>query len=128
MNLKKITDAIEDFLSDNDDPNEPGYDPVHVGAMLVIVFVGLTVLFWMLWSLLVFGGGIQAKIIPFLTIVLTSKTVGDYGYVGYPYEMGIFQGWVTNITALVFTILIVFSMVFLFKALEKHKKGGAVRG
>ena len=62
---KFITD-IADFFSDKEDLDEPRYDPVHIGAMIVLVLFVNTVIFWLLWSLLVFGGGLQAKVIPFL--------------------------------------------------------------
>ncbi|MBN1621545.1 MAG: hypothetical protein JW871_03025 [Endomicrobiales bacterium] len=112
--MKKISDFILDFFSDKEDPEEIGYDPVHVGAMIILVLLGLSLTFWLLWALLVFGGGIQAKILPLIQVLFTSKTVGDFGYVGYPYEMGVFEGWVTNIIALVFSILVITGIWYIF--------------
>ena len=105
--LKKIIDYGAQLFSDEEDPELPAYDPVHIGAMLVLVFFSLSIVFWLLWSLLVFGGGIQKKVIPFLQVLLTSKTAADFGYEGYPYAMGIFDGWITNLAALFFFIAVV---------------------
>lgn len=114
IKAKKILDAFMDLFDDAEDPNVPEYDPVHIGMMIVVTIFGITILFWLLWALLVFGGGIQAKILPFLIVVFTSKTVGDYGYIGYPYEMGIFEGWPTNIIALIFTILSIIVVWYIY--------------
>ena len=100
-------------------PGEPVYDPVHIGMMIVFVLFALTLLFWLLWSLLVFGGGIQAKVLPFLQIIFTSKTAADFGYVGYPYEMGVFKGWPTNLVAFIFTFLLIVAIWHIFKRSEK---------
>ncbi|MFH1368358.1 MAG: hypothetical protein ABII64_04440 [Elusimicrobiota bacterium] len=123
--LTKLFSNFKDYFSDKEDVNEPGYDPVHIGGMIVLVLFGMTVLFWLLWALLVFGGGIQAKIMPFIELVFTPKTAADFGYVGYPYEMGVFEGWPTNLVALVFTVSIIIAIWFVFKqdsnANTKHK-------
>jgi hypothetical protein len=117
----KIGKGLLEFFSDEENSEEAGYDPVHVGAMIVTVFFALTVLFWLLWSLLVFGGGLQAKIVPFLSVLFTAKTFGDFGYVGYPYEMGIFEGWVTNVVALVLFIGAVIAVWYMFKTARDNK-------
>lgn len=123
MNIKKIfQDILNTIADDTDDPNDPGYDPVHVGAMIVLVILALTLLFWLLWALLVFGGGLQAKIIPSLQVLFTSKTAGVFGYIGYPYEMGVFEGWPTNVVALVFVVMFVCAMWYLFNKKEKYKE------
>lgn len=113
--IKKILNWIEEIFNDKENPEEPGYDPAHIGIMVVAVLFGITVLFWLLWSLFVFGGGLQAKIIPFIKILFTSKTAADFGYIGYPYEMGIFDGWPTNVVAFIFTILIVCTIWYVFR-------------
>jgi len=120
--LKKILRELSYYFSDEEDPNEPVYDPVHIGAVIVLSLLGISVLFWLLWSLIVFGGGIQAKILPFLQIVFTSKTKEDFGYIGYPFEMGVFEGWVTNLVALVFSILIVTAIWYIFENLKKDER------
>ncbi|MFC1501265.1 hypothetical protein ACFL58_02305 [Elusimicrobiota bacterium] len=118
--MKKILQDFIDFFSDKEDVNEPHYDPLHIGAMIIIVLFAITLLFWLLWSILVFGGGIQAKILPFLTVLFTSKNVSDFGYIGYPYEMGIFEGWVTNTVAFSFLVLLIFLIWYIFNQKQKN--------
>lgn len=113
--LKNWYKELERFFSDVDDPNEAGYEPIHVAGMIVLVLFGITILFWLLWALLVFGGGIFAKVMPFLQIVFTSKTAADFGYIGYPYEMGVFSGWPTNLVALIFAVALIIVIWFIFK-------------
>ena len=123
MDFKKVLKAVDAFFGDTEDPNEPKYDPVHVGAMILLVLFGITILFWLLWCILVFGGGLQAKVLPFLQMVFTGKTAADFGYVGYPYEMGVFEGWPTNIIASAIGIyLIVMIWKILNSNTEKEKK------
>ena len=98
--LKKYRAVLADFFSDKEDPDEPKYDPLHVGAMVVITLFALSALFWLLWAALVFGGGIPVKVIPALKILFGSRTPAEFGYVGAPYEMGVFEGWLTNVVAL----------------------------
>lgn len=119
--VKGFRKGMIDFFSDKEDPNEPGYDPVHIAAMAVIVLLVMTVLFWLLWSLLVFGGGIQAKLAPFIQVVFTSKTAADFGYIGYPYEMGVFEGWPTNLAALAFTSGIIVAIWYIFQPKNNAK-------
>lgn len=100
MDLKKIGRAIYHLL-DDDPPGTPMYDPVHVGAVIVGTVLGFGVLYWLLWALLVCEGGLFMKVGPFLEVVFTSKTLKDFGYLGYPYELGLFEGWIVNLSALV---------------------------
>lgn len=104
--MNKFFNNLVDFFSDKENTEEPCYDPLHVAAMIVLVLFVISILFWLFWALMVFGGGLQVKISPFLQIIFTSKKAADFGYIGYPYEMGIFEGWVTNLTAFFFCILI----------------------
>lgn len=101
--LKKAWDGIVDVVEGEDSPRELIYDPVHVAGVVVgclFVFGGL---FWMLWSLLVFEGGLFTKLVPALQVLFTGQTLRDLGYEGYPHRMGIFEGWTVNLAALVFT-------------------------
>ncbi len=113
--MKRLWQEIIAFFDDLEDHANPGYDPVHVAAMLVAVIFGIALLFWLLWALLVFGGGIQAKIIPFLLVVFTARTTRDFGYVGYPYEMGVFEGWVTNVVALALVMAVITAIWYVFE-------------
>ncbi len=113
--IKSVWLWIQDVFSDEEDPNEPIYEPVHIASMLVLTLFGISILFWLFWSLLVYKGGLVSKIIPFLSVLFTSKTLADFGYEGYPYEMGIFDGWLTNIAALLFLCFLVWRVVKVLK-------------
>ncbi len=118
--LEKLRKGLTDLFSDREEEG-PGYDPVHIAAMIVLVLLALTLLFWLLWALFVFGGGIQAKIIPFIRVAFTAKTAADFGYVGYPYEMGVFEGWPTNLVAFIFSAIIVVAIWYIFRKDEKRQ-------
>lgn len=113
--IKSVWLWIQDVFSDEEDPDEPIYDPVHIASMLVLTLFGISILFWLFWSLLVYKGGLVGKIIPFLSVIFTSKTLADFGYEGYPYEMGIFDGWITNVAALLFLCFFVWRVVKVLK-------------
>ena len=116
--LKNLWQQTLDYFSDQEDPNEPAYDPVHLAGMTVIVIFSLGVLFWLLWTLLVFGGGIFRKIVPAFQFLFTEKKLTDFGWVGYPYELGIFEGFIANILALVLTVALIIGIWWI---LEKGK-------
>lgn len=114
---------MTDFFSDQDvDPDEPAYDPVHVATMIILVIVGIALLFWLLWALMVCEGGLFSKIIPFFKVVFTRKTLADFGYEGYPYELGIFEGWIVNCGALIFTIGLFCGIRTIFNKLDGNKE------
>lgn len=118
--LKQAWDRIVDVVEGEDSPQELTYDPVHVAGVVVgclCVFGGL---FWMLWSLLVFEGGILTKIAPAVQVLFTGKTLGDVGYEGYPHRMGIFDGWMVNLAALGFAAASVYGVWWLLR--PKGKK------
>ena len=118
--MKKIIDKVLNFFDDKEQPGILQYDPVHFGGMIILTILGISLTFWLLWALLVFGGGLQAKVFPLLAILFTSKTAGDFGYIGYPYEMGVFEGWVTNLIALAFLVLVILGIWQIF---EKARAG-----
>lgn len=101
--------AVEDFFAD-EPPDVPRYDPVHLAAMLVVLMTVIGALFWLLWTLLVFEGGVFAKVGPALSVLLTAKTLKDYGYEGAPYAMGAFEGWAGNVAALVLTAVVIIAL------------------
>lgn len=47
-------------LFEDDGPQEPFYDPVHLAAVLIGCLVAFGALFWLLWTLLVYEGGLAA--------------------------------------------------------------------
>lgn len=49
-------------LFEDDRPEEPRFDPVHLAGVLIAAQVVAGALFWLLWTLLVFEGGIAASV------------------------------------------------------------------
>jgi hypothetical protein len=94
---------------------------VHIAMVVVFSIAGISVLFWLLWSLLVFGGGIQAKLLPAFQLITHTKTLSAFGYVGYPYAMGVFEGWPTNLVALVVCMVLVAVVWFTMKDTTERK-------
>ncbi|MBI5631090.1 MAG: hypothetical protein HY921_09415 [Elusimicrobia bacterium] len=116
--LKKLS-----WILREDDPEDPYYDPIHLGAMLVVCLTAAGALFWLLWTLLVFEGGIFSKLKALFFVLFTSKTLQDYGYRGAPYAMGAFEGWLGNLMALILTILLLRALHDLyFEVLRRAKK------
>jgi hypothetical protein len=99
VSAKKTFRAFLD-LFEEDRPGEIAYDPAHVAAVLVSCLAALGFLYWLLWALLVCEGGLPSKVVPFFQVLLTSRTLQDFGYRGHPYELGIFEGWIVNVGAL----------------------------
>lgn len=122
MNLKQLKDEFLHFFSDQEDPNEPIYDPMHIAALIVIVLFTIGVLFWLLWTLLVFQGGFFQKIVPALQILLTKRTLKDFGWVGYPFELGVFEGFIANGIALLLLIALLVGLWWLLENPAKTKK------
>lgn len=113
--LKNAWNWLVDLVEGEDGPDEVLFDPVHVGGVIVGSLCGMGLLFWLLWSLLVCEGGLFTKVGPFLQVVFTSKTLADFGYVGYPYELGIFEGWIVNLTAFVLTLALIVGVWWMFQ-------------
>lgn len=97
--------ALEAFEAD-DDPNEPRYDPVQLGAALVLALVAIGALYWLLWTLLVFGGGLFSKIGPAFQVLFRMKAAAEFGYRG-PWDRGVFEGWGGNLGALIVAAVVV---------------------
>ena len=106
LKIKSILIDLARWLDADDDPDEPVYDPLHLASVLVAVLAAFGALYWLLWTLLVYEGGLFVKIIPFLKVLFTSKTLADYGYHGSPYAMGVFRGWMGNLGALILSIFV----------------------
>lgn len=107
---------IEEVFSDKEDPNEPFYDPVHVGGAIVITLTALGCLYWLLWTLLVFEGGVGVKVRAAAKVLFTPATLADVGYEGAPYAMGDLEGWAGNSVAL----LLSFGLVVALRRLYVH--------
>lgn len=65
-------------LFEEEGPNEPRYDPIHLATVLVVVMVVVGALFWLLWTLMVYEGGLGSK-----------------------------EGWVGNVSALITLAVVV---------------------
>jgi hypothetical protein len=113
--LKKLWDGFVDLVEGEDRPDEVIYDPVHIGGVIVGSLCAMGVLFWLLWSLLVCEGGIFVKIVPLFQVLFTSKTLKDFGYEGYPFQLGIFEGWIVNVWALVLSIALIAGIWWVFR-------------
>lgn len=110
--LRKVRRALE-WLDADDDPNEPSYDPTHLCAVLVVSLTAIGALYWLLWTLLVYEGGLFGKIVPALSVLVGRRTLADYGYRGAPYAMGVFEGWAGNVGALIVAAIV---MAALYRA------------
>ena len=89
----RLRDGCLGFFSDDDDPEEPFFDPVHLGAVCMVCLVSIGALYWLLWTLLVYEGGLLPKLRAALAVLFTSRTLKDFGYERAPYAMGAFEGW-----------------------------------
>ncbi len=120
--LEKLFPRLWELFEAEDKPNEPFYDPVHLGAVAVLFLVTIGSIYWLLWTLLVYEGGLGVKIRPGLSVLFTSKTLADYGFRGAPYAMGIFEGWIGNLVALLILGVVVAALHRLYMdAARKHK-------
>jgi len=107
------------LFEDDDDPRAPRFDPVHLAVVLVACQVALGALYWLLWTLFVYEGGLPSKALPFLSVLTGVRSGRDYGWLGTPDNQGIFEGWLANLVALLLCALIV---ALLFKADRKAAK------
>jgi hypothetical protein len=105
---------INDLLADEDDPTEPHYDPVHLGGAVVITLTAIGCLYWLLWTLLVYEGGIFLKVYALGRLAFTSATLKDLGYEGYPYAMGDLKGILGNFGSLIISVILVIALRRLF--------------
>jgi hypothetical protein len=124
--VKKANPAlawIYDLFSDEDDLNEPHFDPVHLGGAVIITLAVIGCLYWLLWTLLVYEGGIFLKIYALSRLAFTSATLKDLGYEGYPYAMGDLEGILGNFGALIISVIVVVALRRLYqRAASKHRK------
>jgi hypothetical protein len=52
--VKRVWKRWVALFEDQDDPTEPHYDPVHLAVVLIASQVVIGVLYWLLWTLLVY--------------------------------------------------------------------------
>lgn len=101
-------------LFEDDDPAEPGYDPVHLGGAVVVTLAALGCLYWLLWTLLVYEGGLFLKLHAVGRLLFTSATLKDLGYEG-SYAQGDLEGWFGNLVALAFAVIVAVSLKRLYQ-------------
>ena len=112
--FRRVWDLFLDIFSEE---GEDEYDPVHIGGMIIFVMFFIAVFYWDLWALLVYQGGLFSKILPFLKVLLTGRTLKDFGYEFF-WDAGIFSGWLTNLIALFFFLFLSFLIFRLFRITE----------
>lgn len=93
-------------LFEPDAPDEPRFEPAHLAAVLVGAQVAAGGLFWLLWTLLVYEGGLPAKLGPALSVLAGRARLADYGWTGAPDQQGVFEGWLANLAALLLAALL----------------------
>ncbi len=121
--MKKLLSRLQkaaDWL-DQEDPSEPSYDPVHLGAVLIVNLVVVGALYWMLWTLLVYEGGIFVKASALCQLVFGVKTLTDLGYQG-SYNQGLFEGWLGNLGALAFCALTLTALFNIYSRAARRAK------
>ncbi len=102
MALERALRFFNELFGD-DDPEEAAYDPVHLGAAVIVTLAVIGCLYWLLWTLLVYEGGIFLKLHALFQLLLTPKTLKELGYEG-SHAMGAFEGVFGNLTALLLCI------------------------
>lgn len=114
MNLDKAQAFLEELFSDEEGP-EPGYDPVHLGAAVTITLAAIGGLYWLLWTLLVYEGGLEGKAVAVFRLVFTKATLKDLGFEAWAYQAGAFEGLLGNLGALAAAAVVVAVLRRLYK-------------
>lgn len=96
---RSLLNWADRILSEEDDPDEPHFDPVHLGGAVVVTLTAIGCLYWLLWTLLVYEGGIFLKLYA-LARLAGGTPLKQLGWEGWPYAMGDFDGIVGNFVAL----------------------------
>lgn len=93
-------------LFEEEDEAAARYDPVQLAGVLVACLVSLGALFWLMWTLLVYEGGLGLKLAALADVAFGGKTLADFGWSGAPDRQGVFEGWAANLAALVLSALV----------------------
>ena len=78
-------------------------------------------LYGLLWTLLVYEGGIFLNLKACTAVLFTSRTMKDFGYEAAPYAMGAFAGWMGNIIALALFLLLVWALFHLYQETARKR-------
>ncbi len=100
----KADEWLRGLLEPEIPPEAPRYDPVHLAQVLVGFLASIGALYWLLWTLLVYQGGLYQKIGGLAKLAMGRATFKSLGYEG-PWAMGVFEGWIGNVGALAVSIL-----------------------
>lgn len=119
--IRRTGKTVLDLWEDDNAPESVVYDPAHVAAVVVGCLFAMGIIFWDLWALLVFEGGLLTKGVPFFQVIFTSKTLKDFGYEGSPYALGIFEGWIVNVAALLVALGLLVSLRWIF--IDRNHRG-----
>lgn len=106
---------------DQDDPSEPAFDPVHLGAAFLLTLAAAGALWWLLWTLLVYEGGLFSKVVPALQVLFTSKTLEDFGFRG-AFDRGVFEGWPGNLGAFLVCVVVLLALRSLYSGLARRSR------
>jgi len=60
--VKSLWRRWVDLFEAQDDPEAPHYDPVHLAVVLVASQVVIGCLYWLLWTVFVYEGGITHRL------------------------------------------------------------------
>ena len=121
MKAKPLLRDLFEAFDAEDDPGVPAYDPVHLGAALILTLATVGALYWLLWTLLVFEGGLFGKIVPGVQVLFGLKTSADFGYRG-PWDRGVFEGWLGNLGALAVSAVIVKALHRLYRDADRRSR------
>lgn len=75
------------LFEEREDPAEPHYDPAHLAVVVVACLAVIGALFWLMWTALVYEGGLPTKVAALLTPGLPAHRVS-------------YEGWAANLAAL----------------------------
>ena len=121
--ISAAVDWLEGLLDPEENPDEPFFDPVHLAAVLIVWLVSIGCLYWLLWTLLVYEGGLLVKARAIASVAFSGKTLKDYGYEASPYAMGVFEGWVGNVAALILTSVVIGALYRLYQEAARRSAG-----
>ena len=68
--MRSLWNRWVDLFEAHDDPAEPHYDPVHLAVVLVASQVVIGALYWLLWTVFVYEGGVTARLRPAHVVAL----------------------------------------------------------
>lgn len=109
--MSKVRSRWAALFDENEDPSEPRYDPVHLATVLVACQVAIGALYWLLWTLLVYEGGLPRKIGALLFRASdptnAAQSLKDSGVFGGPGGTYALEGLGANLVALVLTFALV---------------------